>query len=352
MNGRTQIYRLLLRLCPPVLHEDFGEEMTAVFMQARSDARQRGRPALPPWYGREFASMIGALAYERWLSWRPERPAMNPMTPAHHRQFAARGKAEPPLAILAGVLPFLLFGLMFILKGINYHTTLAWMGHGIAGYLIVHLVLIIGLGVGWALRFPRWSYSYLGVVLMNSVWLAGVVTRGFHLFGFEFGSQQWGWRGWMPLLMLAVVMLLATRSLQPLKQLIQGIRHDWTQLSFALYAALSWLFLGVAYDGKTWYNETLYLPVALSLLTLAITSGAYFYMRGQRPWPRVLALQVAFLLQVPISELVIALDGPSELGPPATIAGRWLLLFMWFLWASVPLIPGLASLMLGRFRAI
>jgi hypothetical protein len=116
---------------------------------------------------------------------------MNHMMSTHHPHDAAKQEVEPPLAILAGILPFILFGLMFTLKGINYHSTLAWMGHGIVGYLIVHAVLIIGLGVGWALRFPRWSYAYLGVVLISSHWLAGVSTKGFHLFGYTFGCLCW-----------------------------------------------------------------------------------------------------------------------------------------------------------------
>ena len=161
-------------------------------------------------------------------------------------------RAETPLAIIAGIFPFILFGLMFTLKEVDYHMPLHWLIHGFVGDRIVHIILLVGLGIGWALRFPRWSYAYLGVVVMTSSWLAVTATPGFHLFGYTFGPEQWGWRAWVPLLVLTAVMLLFTRSLQPLAQLFQGIRRDWTRLSFALYAALTWLMLGMTYDGKTW----------------------------------------------------------------------------------------------------
>ena len=246
------------------------------------------------------------------------------------------------IATLAGIFPFLLFGLMFTLKGLDYHTSSSWMRHGMVGDLIVHAILIVGLGIGWALSFPRWSYAYLGVVLMTSNWLTGVATTGLHLFGYTFSQEQWGWRGWVPLLVLMVVMLLITRSLRPLTQLFQGIQYDWTRLSFAFYAALAWLLLLITYDGKTWYNQTLYLPLNLLLLTLTVAGGAFFYMCNQRLWSRALALQAALILYMPISALVTALDGHSEFGSPPTAVG-WLLFFLvWLMWMSVPLLPGVA----------
>jgi hypothetical protein len=241
---------------------------------------------------------------------------------------------------------------MFILKGIDYHATQSWMGPGIVGYLVVHTLLILGLGVGWALGFPRWSYAALGAVLIGSGWLAGVVTRGFRWFGYAFGSERWGWRGWLPLLVLILFMLALTRSLTPLRQLIQHSRRDWTLASFAIYAALSWLFLGVAYDGKTWYNETLYLPINLFLMTLALAGGAAVYMLGRRPWRRTLALPAALLLCVLISGVVAVFDGSTAFGLPATIEQQLSLLFAWALWISVPLWPGVVGLAWRRLHLL
>lgn len=343
-----RLFTWLLRLYPRPFRDEFGEEMTAVFNEGFIETQQRGWPTFLIWCGREFTGLFATLMREQWLNWRREDAIMNQMIPVNPSHDADDAEAETPFAIIAGIFPFILFGLMFTQKGLDYHRPLFWMGHSMYGYLIVHALLLIGLGIGWAKGFPRWSYAYLGVSVMTSIWLTGVVTVGLQLFGYTFGREAWGWRGWVPLLALTVVALLFSRSLQPLVQLFKGIQRDWTRLSFALYAALTWLFLGVAYDGKTWYNQTLYLPLNLFLLTLAITGGAFFYMRGRQQWPRTLALPAAFILHVPISALVTTLAGYS--GPPLTAVGRLILPLVWLMWASVPLLPGLVSHTWQRFR--
>lgn len=257
-----------------------------------------------------------------------------------------------PLALFAGMLPFILFGLMFTLFGVDYSRRTMWIARGLNGYLVLLALLLLGVGTGWARRFPRWSYAYVGAALVTSHWLAGVVSRGYRLFGHTFGSERWGWRGWLPLLVTAAVLLLYTRSWQPLRQMVKDVRHDWTRLSFALYAAVTWLLMSVTYDGKTWYNQVAYLAINLSLLTVAVSGGAFYYMRCQRPWPRALALTVSLILYVPVSSLVMALDGHQELGSPKSVAGWTFFLLVWLTWLTVPLWPGVASLVWRRFRAL
>ncbi|MCP4420029.1 MAG: hypothetical protein GY805_25760 [Chloroflexi bacterium] len=355
----VHLYSWLLRLYPSGFRDEFGEEMTAVFTQALSHTQKQGWLPLLIWCGREFTSLFAALIREQWLSWHREDAVMNPTNSVNHTLDMLntdQSERETPLAILTGILPFVLIGLMYVLKGVNYHAPLAWMGgrgtsgiHGYLGFIVLGLALI-GLGIGWARRFPRWSYAYLGLTVMESVLLADTATPGFRLFGHTFGRELWGWRGWLPLLLLTAVMLLLTRSLQPMAQLIQSIRRDWTRFSFAIYAALAWLFMGVAYDGKTWYNQTFYLPLNLFLIALAMTVGAFFYMRERRQWPRVLALQIGLILHMPISALVTALDGSSESGASPTAVGWLILPLAWFVWTSIPLWPGFASHMWQRFR--
>lgn len=352
MTWVIRIYTLLLRLYPPEFRDEFAEEMTAVFIEALSEAQKRGRLLRLFWCGKEFFDLLTLLVREQWLSLRREEAVMNPILSANHAHDADAMQAETPLEILAGIFPFILFGLMFTLLGFNYHMQSALMRNGMVGYLIVHGFLLVGLGIGWALRFPRWSYAYLGAVVLTSSWLAGIATVGFRIFGYTFGREEWGWRGWMPLLALTAVMLLFTRSLQPLVQLFQGIRRDWTRFSFGLYAALAWLLLLITYDGKTWYNQTLYLPLNLFLLTLVITGGTFVYMYRRRPWPRVLALQATLILYFLVSALVTTLDGHQEFGSPPTAFGWLTYLLFLLMWVSVPLLPGLAHQAWRRLRPI
>jgi peptidoglycan/LPS O-acetylase OafA/YrhL len=154
------------------------------------------------------------------------------------------------------------------------------------------------------------------------------------------------------LLVLTIVMLLITRSPRPLVRLIQDIRQDWTRLSFALYAALTWLMLLISYDSKTWYNQTAYLPLNLFLFSLLFTVGAFLYMWRRRPWPRVLALKATLILYFLVIVLVPTLDGRSVFGSNSTVIARFSYFLFLLMWTSVPLAPGLAQKAWHRLRPI
>lgn len=341
-----RLYTRMLHLYPTNFRDEFAEEMTAVFIEALSDVQQRKRLALLIWCGWELTGLFAGVVREQWHSLRREEAVMSPTNPVNHTSDTDQSERETPLAILAGIFPFVLFGLSYVLKGVNYHAPLAWLGrgtsgiHGYLGFIVLGLVLI-GLGIGWAQRFPRWSYAYLGVTVASSVLLADTATPGLRLFGYTFGREQWGWRAWLPLLALIGIMLLRTRSLQPVRQLFVGMWQDWTQLSFFLYGALTWLIIGVSYDNKSWYNNTIYLPLNMFLLTLVFTGGAFFYMYCRWSWQRVVALQLAIILYPPVSAAVEALDGNNFFASPDSVLAWLFLITIWF---GVMFMPGALGL--------
>ena len=55
---------------------------------------------------------------------------------------------------------------------------------------------VIVLGLGWVKGFPRWSFPYWGIALALS--------------GLFF--DQWGWRAWIPVVLVAVIALLLARA--------------------------------------------------------------------------------------------------------------------------------------------
>jgi hypothetical protein len=344
VKGLVRLHGLLLRLYPAGFRHQFGDEMTDAFAQSLAERRRQGSRAMATVCLRELVHLPVSLWREHWHEYAYRgRRIMNGADLNPTGELDA-GTVAPPASradIAAAVFPFVLIGLMFILKGLDYHLhhpRQLWLVSGVTGYLIVHGLLLVGLGAGWALRFPRWSYPYLGVTLITSGWLAGVVTRGYELFGYTFGSERWGWRAWVPMLVLAAVMLLVTRSVGPLRALFRGIWDDWTRLPLAFYAALTWLWLGVAYDNKTWYDQTAYLPLDLFVLTLLIVAGTYFHMRARRPVMRVLALQAVALFYVPMSGVVEVLTGRFELSWPVNVA-PWL--FWLLIWSAAMFLPGL-----------
>ena len=97
----------------------------------------------------------------------------------------------------------------------------------------------------------------------------------------------------------------------------------------------------MTYDCKTWYDNTAYLPVDLFLLTLVFVGGAFFYMRCRRPWRRVLALQLAFILHP-----FVPSDGRMEFRLPDHIVV--VLVFL----LALMVVPGVPSLVGRRIRSI
>jgi hypothetical protein len=343
------LYARLLRLYPATFYREFGGEMKAVFADALADTRSRGPLGLLSWCGREFVTLPRALAQAHWQALSGEETLMERLSPFTRRKAGVEPPGATPRAIWAGTLPFLLAGLLVVLQAFYYPGLVPGLSHNAQLDLALHALLLLGLGVGWAYRFPRWSYGYLGIILMSSLWLGGTATPGLQLFGYSFGREQWGLRGWLPLLALAMAMLLLTRSRQPLAQLVRGVREDWTRLSFALYGAVTWLMRIVFFDSKGWYNDSRYLLLNLLALTLLFSVGALLYMQQRQGWRRVLALQTALLLVFPLEWLATSMDG--SFGPfPWTPTALGLYLLLIGLWVTPPLWPGLAQMMHGHLR--
>ncbi len=99
--------------------------------------------------------------------------------------------------------------------------------------------------------------------------------------------------------------------------------------------------MGVSYDNKSWYDNTIYLPLNMFVLTLLFTGGAFFYMYCQRPWRRVVALQLAIILYPPVTAAVEALDGNNFFVSPASVVA-WL--FIGTIWFGAMFIPGVLGL--------
>jgi hypothetical protein len=178
--------------------------------------------------------------------------------------------------------------------------------------------------------------------LIYSWWLAGVAISGFRIFGHTFThNEQWGWRGWISLLCVALVATLVSRSLHPLVRLGQSIWRDWSRLSFIIYGTLSWLALGVTYDGKSFYSEVNYLSVNVFIGAILYILGVLFYMRLRSDWASALALQAAFSLAFLSSMVIVALDGRVDVAWPNNIIMQLFILVILFGLMLVPAILGI-----------
>ncbi len=193
--------------------------------------------------------------------------------------------------------------------------------------------------LGWLKGFPRWSYAYLGLMLPFSALLTRAATPGLHLFGHTFSHNElWGWRAWIPLLFVAALAFLITRSARFQVRFFTNIWHDWTRLSFAFYGAVP-LLLGISFDEVHNPYEAHSLAAAAVLLAL----GAYLYVRGTSVWRRIIALVGGFTLSWAIAVLFLSTHwherfewgapgpGPYWMDTAQRMTQEWVILVVWLL---------------------
>jgi hypothetical protein len=198
---------------------------------------------------------------------------------------------------LAGMVPFLLHPIFFVFGLAMAALVKDWsplepvaftLSSALA--LIYTGALMTVLGVSWVKGFPRWCYPYWALGLAFSSLLVGAATPGLRIFGHTFQHDElWGWRAWIPVLVVVAVALLLSRSVRPLRQLVTGIWHDWTRLSFGFYGLLP-LVLMIAFDEV--HGEGPYMAV----LSVILAMGALAYMRSAKTWQRALALLLGMTL--------------------------------------------------------
>lgn len=201
-------------------------------------------------------------------------------------------------ATLVGVAFFVVLGLALILGEIPHEWVApSWLpGLGSALLLSSFVFAVIILGVGWVKGFPRWSYPYVGFVPLVSLYMMWVATPGLRIFNYTFGRNDlWGWRSWIPFLVMAAIVLLITHSLRPLLKLFTNIWEDWTLLTFGMFGFMP-LLIGIRFDEM----DRLYSLRFMVVLTLLMSGTALAYLRSMRGWQRALALLVGIILTATI----------------------------------------------------
>jgi hypothetical protein len=198
---------------------------------------------------------------------------------------------------LAGLWPFLLGPVSVIMA---YLTMPAWFQYSeTPKYLSIIFVLsmLVGLGMGWAKGWPRWSYPYLGFAM---VVLGGLAIGTVFSMVFTVGPE------WpvLPQVLIAVgvfglivgILTLIARAWRPLHSLHRGIRQDWTRLSFGLFTGVLVMFGGggIDLDEDPTFTLNVFVP---SLIVLA---GALVYLRSTTKAQRIMALLVSLVLAVAV----------------------------------------------------
>ena len=191
-------------------------------------------------------------------------------------------------AILAACVLFLVSGLFLIFQELPLSWPLPEWLLPIQATILLGLIVLpaLGFGIGWMQGFPRWSYPYVGNLLLFGLYMMSVATPGLRLFGYTFGRQDlWGWRAWLPALGMLGLALLVTRSLRPLERFVARFWRDATLWPWMWFGFLPFL-AGIAFDEM---DRGFSLPF-MALITLVAVGTAMLYLRSPHAWLRGLAL--------------------------------------------------------------
>jgi hypothetical protein len=151
----------------------------------------------------------------------------------------------------------------------------------VRGVLTIFLVFFpVVAGVVWGLvrGAPRWAYLHLGLV---------ITFLGMLLFFVVQSASPWV--PWTAFAIVTVLLILLARAWRPLRPFYQGLKGDWTLLSFSLYTSIIWVLLPDEIPGAFLWP---YLLVGIMILF----AGVLFYLRSSSPSKRIFVLLAALSL--------------------------------------------------------
>jgi hypothetical protein len=275
---------------PCVYRAEYGLEMEWVFERAIEQASRRGTAALLRLIARELWTLPGSIVREHQRGKRKQ--AMIERTQSVREKRALRSGGGSWREVLAALAPFLLLGIVPSLLGLSPLSGRLGIVVGIAVLSILGgSVLAFGI-LGLVKGLPRWVLPYGGILL------ATVTASGLGFLLWKLQSPFWppkakdhwfarhvAYQGviWSGIVILPSVLVMIAALLSPLQPIYRRIRHDWTLVSFGLYgSALPALVL--SFDDYRRVEP--YMLAAMILLAV----GGWLYLRGERPWQRVLSL--------------------------------------------------------------
>jgi len=236
-------------------------------------------------------------------------------------------------AALAGTALFVLWGLVLVSGEIPHEWAVPPWFSVVVRMLFAGTIVLppLGLCLGWIKGFPRWSYPYVGHVLVFSLYMVNVATPGF-----LFGREVWGWRAWIPFALAAGIALLATRSLRPLWRFFTNIWRDWTLLTYAMSGFLP-LLVGIGFDEV----DQLYSLYFMVLLAVVMAGMAWVYMRAAQHRQRVLALWVGIVSTIAVTAVAPTLYWQQH---------GWVLPRQVALWAAAVVLFMFSPALIGLWR--
>jgi len=276
----STLLHALLALYPARYRREYGEERDSVLQLALEEAAAGGWLRLFQFCIRELRDLPLSLIREHI---KERKLQMN----ADGDQLES-GR-EPGYTLWVGIFPFVLLGIM----ALAFEFPREW-GNGelfrtLGGVLMFggYMVILVGLLIGALKGFPRWSFPYLIYSIVFALYISHASTPGLVVFNIEmWGRELWGWRAWVPLgIVIVLILLLNRHPWQLLKSLWIGVVKYWSRLTFGLYGLLP-LFILIGLDEM---EDTYSFPAAV-VAVVFILAGAILYLRLKSPFWRTFSL--------------------------------------------------------------
>ena len=288
-------YIKMLVYLPQNFKDQFAEEMETVFIGLIREVGFRGRRAMIRLFLGELLALprLWSLAYQR------ERRIlkMNGSQPSTITNEQASWKAA-----IAAVLPLVCFPLLFLSYGAIRDLLYAAHLDSLFGilmtdvttfgiYIPFYLLLLFGFLFAWLRDFPRWSYTYLG-------WLMIILISGLGISELNDPYLKYLKLIWGPFLVALLIAVLLNPTIKPLKALWRSWLWDWTLASFMLFSILEFMVVasfdempGPSVSGVIWQG----------LAVAVLVGGAFWYMRASGRSRRILILLGSSALSIAIT---------------------------------------------------
>ena len=333
MSVFVALYRLLIRFYPRPFQEEFGDEMTAVFVKKLEQANgwQRIKICLHELLDLPLMVLLQHL-YER------KRRKMSPT----ESTVTFNNKNRPALMLtpfLLGIVYIMFTG--FFIRRYPASIIIEWLS-GITIFALLGLLLLITI-IGIRRGLPLWSIPsigfFIGIVglFVFTSWIN--VLPGLHANGlpgriFLLIISRFILFGHV--LILALVLLVISALIPAFRPIYFQWRGDWSRLTFLIYCGIP-PFLPATFDA--YVGSAFYTVIGLFILL----AGAWLYLRFQSsPW-RVPILLLMVLLTMSIAGLAIYSLYPQQTWSTTTTSPRWWEGFVpfvdGFVWSIIILLP-------------
>ena len=165
---------------------------------------------------------------------------------------------------------------------------------GILTIFLVFFPVVAGVVWGLAKGAPRWTYLHLGLVIsfLGMLLFFGVASAS-RMYNAPSAWTRWLYQvgPWAAFVIISVLFILLTRAWRPLRPFYQGVKNDWTLLSFSLSTSIIWFLLA----GLGEIPTSFLWPYRLAGMMI-LFAGVLFYLRSSSPSTRIIVLLAALSL--------------------------------------------------------